>query len=82
MDKSMRGGPVIASFPVEQDDEIMLITSTGQSIRCPVDGISFRSRSAGGVKVFNTSDNESVVSVAWIADQGDEDAEDAEDGLE
>ena len=75
MDKAMRGGPVIASFPVEQDDEIMLITSTGQSIRCPVDGISFRSRSAGGVKVFNTSDNESVVSVAWIADQGDEEAE-------
>ena len=75
MDKAMRGGPVIASFPVEQDDEIMLITSTGQSIRCPVDGISFRSRSAGGVKVFNTSDNESVVSVAWIADQGDEEVE-------
>ena len=82
MDKSMRGGPVIASFPVEQDDEIMLITSTGQSIRCPVDGISFRSRSAGGVKVFNTSDNESVVSVAWIADQGDEEVEEVEDGLE
>ena len=75
MDKAMRGGPVIASFPVEQDDEIMLVTSTGQSIRCPVDGISFRSRSAGGVKVFNTSENESVVSVAWIADQGDEEAE-------
>lgn len=82
MDKAMRGGPVIASFPVEQDDEIMLITSTGQSIRCPVDGISFRSRSAGGVKVFNTSDNESVVSVAWIADQGDEDVEEAEGDLE
>ena len=82
MDKAMRGGPVIASFPVEQDDEIMLITSTGQSIRCPVDGISFRSRSAGGVKVFNTSDNESVVSVAWIADQGDEEVEEAEGGLE
>jgi len=79
MDKAMRGGPVIASFPVEQDDEIMLVTSTGQSIRCPVDGISFRSRSAGGVKVFNTSENESVVSVAWIADQGDEEAENSLD---
>ena len=51
----------------------MLVTSTGQSIRCPVDGISFRSRSAGGVKVFNTADEESVVSVAWIADQAEED---------
>ena len=73
MDRAMRGGQVIASFPVELHDQIMLVTSTGQSIRCPVDGISFRSRSAGGVKVFNTADEESVVSVAWIADQAEED---------
>ncbi|MEP1522767.1 DNA gyrase subunit A [Ascidiaceihabitans sp.] len=73
MDKAMRGGPIVASFPVEMDDQIMLATSKGQSIRVPVDGISFRSRSAGGVKVFNTGKNEEVVSVAWIADQGDED---------
>jgi DNA gyrase subunit A len=45
----------------------------------PVDGISFRSRSAGGVKVFNTGADEEVVSVAWIADQGDEDAEGGEE---
>ena len=73
MDKAMRGGELVASFPVEIDDQIMLATSKGQSIRVPVDGISFRSRSAGGVKVFNTGKNEEVVSVAWIADQGDED---------
>ncbi|WP_293444184.1 DNA gyrase subunit A [Planktotalea sp.] len=72
MDKAMRGGEVVASFPVELDDQIMLATSKGQSIRVPVEGISFRSRSAGGVKVFNTGKNESVVSVAWIADQGDD----------
>ena len=48
-----RGGRIIASFPVELSDQIMLATSTGQSIRVPVDQISFRSRSAGGVKVFN-----------------------------
>ncbi len=71
MDKAMRGGPLVASFPVEPDDQIMLATSTGQSIRVPVEGISFRSRSAGGVKVFNTARNEVVVSVARIADQGD-----------
>jgi len=71
--KGMTSGPIIASFPVEMDDQIMLATSKGQSIRVPVDGISFRSRSAGGVKVFNTGKNEEVVSVAWIADQGDED---------
>ena len=73
MDKAMRGGALVASFPVEMDDQIMLATSTGQSIRVPVEGISFRSRSAGGVKVFDTAKGEEVVSVAWIADQGDED---------
>ena len=72
MDKAMRGGDLIASFPVEMDDQIMLATTKGQSIRVPVDGISFRSRSAGGVRVFNTGKGEEVVSVAWIAEQGDE----------
>ncbi len=72
MDKAIRGGPVIASFPVEIADQIMLVTSTGQSIRCPINGISFRSRSAGGVRVFNTNGDEKVVSVAYIPDQGDE----------
>ena len=80
MDKAMRGGTIVASFPVEMEDQIMLATSTGQSIRCPVDGISFRSRSAGGVKVFDTAKGEVVVSVAWIADQGEED--EAETGAE
>ena len=75
MDKAMRGGELVASFPVELDDQIMLATSRGQSIRVPVDGISFRSRSAGGVRVFNTGDGEEVVSVAWIADQGEDEGE-------
>ena len=75
MDKAMRGGDLVASFPVELDDQIMLATSTGQSIRVPVEGISFRSRSAGGVKVFDTGRGEKVVSVAWIAEQGDEESE-------
>ncbi len=74
MDGAMRGGPLVASFPVELTDQIMLATSTGQSIRVPVEQISFRSRSAGGVKVFNTGGDEEVVSVARIADQGDEEA--------
>jgi DNA gyrase subunit A len=74
MDKAMRGGELVASFPVELGDQIMLATSKGQSIRVPVDGISFRSRSAGGVRVFNTGKGEEVVSVAWIAEQDDEDS--------
>ena len=73
IEKSMRGGALVASFPVTREDQIMLATSKGQSIRVPVEGISFRSRSAGGVKVFNTGAGEEVVSVAWIAEQADED---------
>ena len=75
MDKAMRGGELVASFPVELGDQIMLATSKGQSIRVPVDGISFRSRSAGGVRVFNTGKGEEVVSVAWIAEQDEEEAD-------
>ncbi len=77
IDKKMRGGLLVASFPVEIEDQIMLATSNGQSIRVPVEGISFRSRSAGGVKVFNTGEEEQVVSVASIAEKG-EDADENE----
>ncbi|WP_338052136.1 DNA gyrase subunit A [Roseicyclus persicicus] len=74
MDKAMRGGALVAAFPVDLDDQVMLATSTGQSIRVPVDGISFRSRSAGGVRVLNAAAGEEVVSVAWIADQAEDEA--------
>jgi DNA gyrase subunit A len=79
MDKAMRGGELVALFPVEVDDQIMLATDAGQSIRCPVGGISFRSRSAGGVRVFNTAEDERVMSVALIAETAeDEDDESSE----
>ncbi|SMR71851.1 DNA gyrase subunit A [Aliiroseovarius halocynthiae] len=70
---AMKGGNIVACFPIEMEDQIMLATSKGQSIRCPVNGISFRSRSAGGVKVFNTGKGEEVVSVARIVESSDED---------
>ncbi len=73
MDRAMRGGPLVAVFPVEQDAQIMLATDAGQSIRVPVADISFRSRGAGGVRVFNTAADERVVSVAPIAENGEED---------
>ena len=73
IDKARRGGPLVASFPVEHGDQIMLATSTGQSIRVPVDGISFRSRSAGGVRVLDAREGEEVVSVAWIAEAAESD---------
>ncbi|MCJ8139733.1 DNA gyrase subunit A [Falsirhodobacter halotolerans] len=78
IDNAMRGGALVTSFPVDLEDQIMLATSTGQSIRVPVEGISFRSRSAGGVRVFNTAAGEQVVSVARIADQGEDEVEGTE----
>ncbi len=75
MDRAMRGGRLVAAFPVDLADQVMLATSTGQSIRIPVEGISFRSRSAGGVRVFATAPGEQVVSVARIAETGEEAAE-------
>ena len=68
----MRGGPLVALFPVEIDAQVMLATDAGQSIRVPVSDISFRSRGAGGVRVFNTAADEHVVSVALIEENGEE----------
>ena len=74
-----RGGEVIACFPVEEDDQIMAVTNAGQSIRCPVSGISVQSRAGSGVTVFRTAKDERVVSVAHLAEQGgEEDEEGAE----
>ncbi|MCF6305244.1 MAG: DNA gyrase subunit A [Rhodobacteraceae bacterium] len=67
-----RGDTIIASFPVDDEDQIMLATNSGQSIRCPVAGISRQSRSSSGVTVFKTGKGEKVVSVAWIAEQGED----------
>ncbi len=73
-----RGDTIIASFPVEDDDQIMLATNSGQSIRCSVAGISRQSRSSSGVTVFKTAKGEEVVSVAWIAEQSEENGDEAE----
>ncbi|MDB5616456.1 DNA gyrase subunit A [Tardiphaga sp.] len=75
-----RNGKLIASFPVEDDDQIMLVTNKGQLIRCPVGGIRIVGRSTQGVTVFNTADDELVVSVERIGEAGE--AEDPEAGNE
>ena len=75
MDRAMRGGPLVALFAVAPDDQVMLATDAGQSIRVPVSDISFRSRSAGGVRVFTTAADEHVVSVALVAENGDAEEE-------
>ena len=70
-------GELVAAFPVDRDDEIMLVSDGGQVIRVPVEGIRLASRATKGVTIFNTAVGEKVVSVERISEpQGDE----AEDG--
>ncbi|MER2250053.1 DNA gyrase subunit A [Methylorubrum podarium] len=61
-----RNGHLVASFPVEASDQIMLVTNAGQLIRVPVDDIRIVGRASQGVTVFNTDKAERVVSVEHI----------------
>ena len=63
-----KNGPVVASFPVEEGDQIMLVTDNGKLIRCPVAGIRIAGRSTQGVIVFSTDSKEKVVSVERIGE--------------
>jgi DNA gyrase subunit A len=67
-----RNGALVASFPVEESDELMLVTDGGQLIRVPVTGIRIAGRSTQGVIVFDTADEEHVVSVDRIGETGAE----------
>jgi DNA gyrase subunit A len=75
-----RNGALVASFPVEDDDQIMLVTNGGQLIRVPVDGIRIVGRSTAGVTVFDTAEGEDVVSVERITDAGEEDDDENSNG--
>jgi DNA gyrase subunit A len=70
-----RNGKLVASFPVEESDQIMLVTDGGQLIRVPVQDISIVGRSTQGVIVFNTAEGERVVSVEHIPDENGENGE-------
>ena len=65
-------GKLVASFPVEGADQIMLVTNSGQLIRTRVDGIRIAGRSTQGVIVFDTADDERVVSVEQLTEEGEE----------
>ncbi|HWE44611.1 MAG TPA: DNA gyrase subunit A [Caulobacteraceae bacterium] len=84
-DLSRKGGKLVASFPVEQGDEILLVTDGGQLIRVPVGRIRVASRNTQGVIIFRTANDERVVSVEHLAEAADgEDENDAggENGIE
>ncbi|HLN36828.1 MAG TPA: DNA gyrase subunit A [Xanthobacteraceae bacterium] len=67
-----KNGRIVASFPVEETDQIMLVTDGGQLIRCPVDGIRIAGRSTQGVIVFSTGEGEKVASVERLTEEGGE----------
>src|SRR6202049_5063303 len=67
-----KNGRLVASFPIEETDQIMLVTDGGQLIRCPVDGIRIAGRSTQGVIVFSTGEGEKVASVERLTEEGGE----------
>jgi DNA gyrase subunit A len=73
-----RNGRLVASFPVEETDQIMLVTDGGQLIRCPVDGIRIAGRSTQGVIVFSTAEGERVASVERLSEESEDGEESAE----
>ncbi len=76
-DLTKKGGRLAASFPVEEFDEILLVTDQGQLIRTPVSQVRMVGRNTSGVTIFRTGKDEHVVSVERLADQGGGDEDDA-----
>jgi DNA gyrase subunit A len=62
-------GHLVASFPVEESDQLMLVTDGGQLIRCGVAEISIMGRQTRGVIVFNTAEGERVVAVDRLSEE-------------
>ena len=80
-DLTKKGGRLAASFPVEEFDEILLVTDQGQLIRTPVSQVRMVGRNTSGVTIFRTAKDEHVVSVERLADTGEDEA-DIADGSE
>lgn len=76
---SQRNGKVAASFHIEDNDQLLLITEGGQLIRCPVHDIRIAGRNTQGVTVFKTSKGQRVVSVARIAIEEEKEEVESED---
>jgi DNA gyrase subunit A len=78
---SKRNGSVVASFPVEMDDQVMIITNQGTLIRTEIGSVRISGRNTQGVTLIKTKD-ETVVSVARIAHTGNKEVDEAETGEE
>jgi DNA gyrase subunit A len=69
-----KGGQVVAAFPIEQSEQIMLVTDAGTLIRCPVDGVRIAGRGTRGVRIVNVSEGERVVSAIRIGEDDEAEA--------
>lgn len=76
------GGAVVATFPVTDSHQIMLVTDGGQLIRTPVENIRVTGRSAQGVTIFKVGEDEEVVSVAWLIQDDEDEAGTSSEGGE
>jgi DNA gyrase subunit A len=77
-----RNGPLVASFAVEESDQIMLVTDAGKLIRVPVDDVRIAGRNTQGVRIFKTEEAEKVVSVERVPEDGNGNGGEAEAGVE
>lgn len=68
IDMSSKTGKVVAVFPIEENDEVMLVTDSGKLIRCPVDKVRVTGRAAQGVILFRVEKDEKVVSAVRLVD--------------
>jgi len=75
----MEGAQLAASFPVDLENGLMLVTDTGQVIRVPVDGIRIAGRATAGVTIIRLRGDEKVVSVQRVIEAEDEEAIDGSD---
>ncbi len=66
---NQRNGKLVAAMPVDDGDEIMLVTNGGRLIRCPVDDIRIAGRGTQGVIVFDTDASEQVAAVERISEE-------------
>ena len=80
IDNIGRNGPVVASFPAVQADQLMLVTDQAKLIRLPLDSLRVIGRGSAGVRLFHVADDEHVVSAVRLAEEEGEAAEQAADG--
>lgn len=76
MDVTAKTGKVVDSFPIKDEDDVMLVTNMGKLIRCPVHDIRVVGRRSQGVTLFRVDKEETVVSVARIQEDDSEEPED------